>query len=107
VAVEVAQGLIDDLAATTGWMKITIQSTAEAERSREATALAAKRIAAIRHPEEPEEQFASLIEADERHVYADMHDAEAYPGVLEAVVDAVVSAVRDAGIADAVIASDA
>lgn len=68
---------------------------------------ALRRIALVPHPEEGGSyvKYISPIEAGTTgpSFLIDMADAEAYPGVLESVLDAVVTALEDAGVDHALV----
>jgi len=103
VTVAVAPGTLERLTATTGAMRFELRDAADAEAATAAMAEARRRVLAIRHPEEPDEAFASYAGAVEERdgvigFVVDMADAEAYDGVVEAALDAVTGALRDAGV---------
>lgn len=101
--VTVAPGTLERLSATTGAMRFELRDAVDAESAQAAMRDARRRVLAIRHPEEPDEPFASYASAvDERDgvitFVVDMADAEAYEGTVDAALDAVVSALAEAGI---------
>lgn len=99
--IEVAADLVRWLVANHGQVVIRVEGVTDADLRQRALAAAVRGIAAIRHPDEPDEQFASIVHRgrDGESVEADMADANAE--VLAATVDAVVAAIGAVGIADA------
>jgi hypothetical protein len=101
--IEVDPSLLPTMRQNSASVKIRVQCEADPTLVTAGVAHALRRLAAIRHPEEPDEPYASSMQSQGDTIIADMHDAEAYPGVLEAVISAVVGGLHEAGIDDAVV----
>jgi hypothetical protein len=108
VAIEVDAGVLEAMRANTGAIRLLIVSDTESISG--ALQDACRRIFDIRHPEEPDDPFASWVgpvepAGDGWVLSLDMADAEAYDGILEAVLHSIVEALEGAGVADAVVAA--
>lgn len=99
--------MLEHMRLHSGAMRFVIEEASDPNTAVRAVDEARRRVAAIRHPEEGG-QHASYISGTELEpagptFWVDMADAEAYPGVLEEVLEAVVSALEDSGLEDALL----
>jgi hypothetical protein len=106
VAIDVDAGVLEAMRANSGAIRLLIVSRDEGTRGALHDAL--RRIFEIHHPEEPDDPFASWAGPVERIgdgwvLALDMADAEAYEGILEAVLRSVVEALEAAGVSEAVV----
>ena len=104
VAIDVDAGVLEAMRANTGAIRLLVVSGDDDIRG--ALHDAVTRIFQIRHPEEPDDPFASWAGPVERSgdgwvLSLDMADAEAYEGILEAVIRCVVEALEAAGVQQA------
>ncbi len=102
MTISIAPGLLDQMRESSGAITITITGPPK-DQVRAILADLCNRLDDIRHPEEPDGPFHSLAlvrREDPPHLYADMADAEAYPGILEAVIDAAVAAADAEGVTE-------
>jgi hypothetical protein len=102
VPIEFAEGLLAYLQERSGGFVLHVSGD-DAAAVKAGVAVAAARIRAIRHPEQPDEAYASYLTSSDSEISADMHDAEAYEGILEAVLEAVASGLLDAGVESALV----
>src|SRR5689334_5553767 len=102
MTISVAPEMLDYLRENSSGIVLHVRSaSADAATLESALRVAATRVAAIRHPEEPTEQYASFVASSATELRADMKDAEAYDGILDAFIAAVVDGLRDANVLDA------
>lgn len=104
MAIDIDAGVLEAMRANTGAIRLLV--VAGDEDIRGALRDAVTRIFQIRHPEEPDDPFASWAGPVERSgdgwvLSLDMADAEAYEGILEAVLRCVVEALEAAGVPQA------
>jgi hypothetical protein len=104
VAIDIEPGVLEAMTANTGAIRLLV--VAGDADIRGALGDAVTRIFQIRHPEEPDDPFASWAGPVERFgdgwvLSLDMADAEAYEGILEAVLCCVVEALEAAGVPQA------
>jgi hypothetical protein len=102
-SVDVDERMLAYMRANSGHVSFVVRGQ-PAERVASALEVARRRVAGIRHPDEPDEQFASFISGVEAldeggwSFWVDMADAEAYEGILELALDCVVSALEEAAV---------
>ena len=102
-SVDVDERMLAYMRANSGHVSFVVRG-GPVDRVRSALELARRRVARIRHPEEPAEQFASFISGIEAlddggwSFSVDLADAEAYEGILERALDGVVSALKEASL---------
>lgn len=107
MTIRVKPGMLEHMRLHSGAMRFIVEEASDPEAAVRAVDEARRRVAAIRHPEEGE-QHASCISGIEPEptgpsFWVDMADAEAYPGVLEEVLETVVGALEDSGLEDALL----
>lgn len=107
VTIRVNPRMLEHMRLHSGAMRFVIEEASDTDAALRAVDEAGRRVAAIRHPEEGE-QYASFISGIELEptgpsFWVDMADAEADPGVLEEVLETVVSALEDSGLEDALL----
>jgi hypothetical protein len=103
VPIILADGLLNHVRASSAAIALEVVGTSDPEAVARGLQRAVALIDDIRHPEEPSESYSSSTRATETSLFADMADAEAHPGILEAFLQAIVDGLAEAGVVEAVI----
>lgn len=103
MAIVVDPSILDYMARTTGCCTFVLEEAGDREVATRAMEAARRAVGSIAHPEEPDDPLPSWMSSvhttsDGARFSVDMADAEAYEGLLEQVLEAVVDAVAAAGL---------
>jgi len=103
VAIVIAEDVEAHIRTHSGGIVLHVTSPADAALLAAGLKAAVSAILQIPHPEEPSEPYASFVRCSATEIHADMPDAEAYDGVLDAFLNAVVDGLASSGVTDALI----
>jgi hypothetical protein len=103
MGVTIADGLLEHLRGSSGSQSLQLRGAPDPEAAARGMRAARRALYTIPHPEEPSEpapSFASGVEdaGGGPQFWFDISDAEAYPGLLEKVLDIVVAARTSSGV---------